>query len=614
MMSRKTGMITTALLLSIILITLFLQNIFISAQATSFCCEKTNSGAWCQNAPQEECATGNGLRSVPTSCEATSYCKLGTCVNTGEGTCKKNTPRRVCEKEGGFWYDKPLEEVSQCQLGCCLMSDQAAFVTQTRCKKLSSLYGLETNFNSGIRDEVSCIQSATPKAKGACVLEKETGRTCRFVTKEECQDMQGDFHQGLLCSAEELRTECGPRGGTTCVDGRDEVYFLDTCGNIANVYDASKLQDEDYWTYIQPPTCSVNSDGASSCGNCDYYGGSTCKQRKLGEKVDYGDNICRDLSCDYEPFKKIYGRNPRHGETWCQRIIGTGEDSISIGTHMSSIPEEGTFDTIDLLDISHSNGNLPGSRDFRMVCYNGEVTVEPCADYRQEICIQSEVGEGQNTFKTASCRANLWRDCYLQDNKKDCENEDKRDCVWVRGVSILTGENGEELVVEEVRDENNDILNERLVPKEENDERQGASCVPKYPPGFDFWNEETDAEQVCEQASIQCFVKYQKAPLGKWRVVTSRTKWLGNLLWTQMLGIDRPVKETELICLDNEGNIIQNWKTKMENTCSALGDCGISVNYIGKDGYYKEEDLLKVIGKLGLKDNREAEEKGVEIK
>jgi hypothetical protein len=33
---------------------------------------------------------------------------------------------------------------------------------------------------------------------------------------------------------------CGKTTNTVCVEGKDEVYFVDSCGNVANIYDASK--------------------------------------------------------------------------------------------------------------------------------------------------------------------------------------------------------------------------------------------------------------------------------------------------------------------------------------------------------------------------------------
>ena len=465
---------------------------FVSAE-TSYCCEKTTSGAWCQNAPEGNCDAS--FRKAPTSCEATAYCKLGTCIDSSEGTCMDNTPQKICEDETGVWYDEDADDLPQCQLGCCLIGDQAAFVTQTRCKRLSAIYGLETNYRTDITNEVQCIISATSKARGACVFEKEFERTCLFISKAKCNEMAGDtsFHEDYLCSAETLGTNCGPSKKTTCVEGRDEVFFIDTCGNLANIYDSGKIDDKEYWSKVKNnfESCGYDSSNAdsSTCGNCDYYLGSTCKTFKKGQnkvKPTYGDNICRDLSCEYA------GDNYEHGETWCAR-------------------QEGVED------------NLPGSRYFRMVCYDNEVSVESCADFRQEVCIQDEVNE----FKTAACRVNKWQDCTSQGSQKDCENTDKRDCSWFSG-------SGEE------------------------------KCVPKFAPGFDFWQSEGDAESLCSLASNNCVVKYEKGIFD------------------------------EFECVENCECLEDSWGDEQNNLCVALGDCGAITNYKGHEGYYDVGDFVVI--------------------
>ena len=530
----------------------------VSAQEVSYCCEKTIDdlddeapgiqGGWCVNAPQDKCDPSK--RAIPTSCEATSYCKTGTCVNTAEGICFENTPRKTCVnpeggESGGVWYDSDSDEIPLCQLGCCLIGDQAAFVTQTRCQKLSSYYGLEINFRTDIKDELTCIASATPKAKGACVFETSTGRTCTFITKSECQDMKAgnpsaNFHQGLLCSNPSLGADCSSSSKTTCVEGRDEVYFLDTCGNLANVYDSRYAEPESsdtarrYWSEVQAPECNLETpgQGPANCGNCNYYFGTTCGEFRRGtdESPIVGNYVCRDLGCTYENDDK------NHGETWC----ATGENPGISGSSFSSFSKR---------------GNFPGSRDFRLICYNGEVTVEPCADFRQEICIQGEVG----TFSTAICRANLWRDCFVQDNEKDCENKDKRDCRWLKGIGILADDNGEELE---------------------------GSCVPEYSPGFDFWEEGTDAEDVCSMASTTCLVKYEGGEVvdyeerGGWGFLPFASgRRTGNETW---------------VCLDDDGEFVEDWAENRKNLCSSLGDCGISKNYVNVDGYYDEDDLFTI--------------------
>ncbi|MFH1503670.1 MAG: hypothetical protein ABIE36_03360, partial [Candidatus Diapherotrites archaeon] len=164
----------------ILLIGILLIN-FISAAESSYCCERLNSGQWCQNAPQNECATGINpfsksgelYKKVPTSCEATAYCKLGTCINSIQGSCMPNTPLVVCNNEKGFWKGESMEDLRECQLGCCLLGNQAAFVTQVECRKLSSEAGLTTNYRDDITSELECIASVSFDELGACVFEED---------------------------------------------------------------------------------------------------------------------------------------------------------------------------------------------------------------------------------------------------------------------------------------------------------------------------------------------------------------------------------------------------------------------------------------------------------
>ena len=146
MVIKKSLLVIFAVLL------LGIFSVGISAQENNVCCEQTDSGAYCLNVAADQC-TKIGVRKAPTSCEYTSFCKLGTCINTQAGLCMENTPDIACdEKEGGIWVEGTPKEIPQCQLGCCFIGDQAAFVTQNRCKKLSSVYGLE----------ISTIFAATP--------------------------------------------------------------------------------------------------------------------------------------------------------------------------------------------------------------------------------------------------------------------------------------------------------------------------------------------------------------------------------------------------------------------------------------------------------------------
>lgn len=502
----KKGVILILLLAGVF----FITNIdYSSAQQNTVCCEQTTSGAYCQDVPATECAEGS--RQLSTSCESTSFCKAGTCYDSSEGTCLDNTPQIVCNTNGGTWSE---ESPAQCNLGCCVLGDQASFVTLVRCKRLSSFLGLKTNYDMGITNELSCVQSVQGKEKGACVFESEFEKTCKFITRDECENSQesvngtlitdGDFYEGKLCSAEELGTNCGPSEQTTCLAGKDEVYFVDTCGNPANIYDASKIKDKEYWANTKTKSESCNPDsgnpGSASCGNCNYLQGSFCRaESSTDSKANYGDFVCADLNC-----KDSTGNERLHGESWC-----VNDDKT---------PNDGANDV--------------GSRFFREICINGEVVTEACSDFRNQECIEDKIETVQGDFSQAACRVNRWQDCLIQDEKDDCENSDRRDCVWKEGLSLGNATNE-------------------------------GSCVPANPPGLNFW-EGQESSAICAQGNAQCVVKFEKRLLG---------------------GGEKCVENCE--CLTEE------WEKQRSDLCSAIADCGPKVNWIGNEGNKKGFEIIK---------------------
>ena len=483
----------------------FLIGIFVfsaTAQTNdpSVCCEQTKSGLFCQNVPQSECKPG--VRQLPTSCESTSYCKLGTCYDSNEGTCVDKTPQLVCNANSGIWNE---QSPPQCALGCCILGDQAAFVSLVRCKKLSGFLGLKTNYNTGIKSEVECVLSANAQEKGACVFDFEFERTCKFTTRFQCgtgvgdNSIKGEFFPGKLCSAEELGTKCGPTRQTTCIPGKDEVYFVDSCGNAANIYDASKLTDKDYWGNIKGKleSCKSNSDNANSpsCGNCNYLLGSYCRQsNKETAKPTYGNNICADLNCKTTQNGKSY----RHGESWC-----VFNDEGKTGTGVNSV----------------------GSRFFKHICINGEEVLEQCADFRQEECVEDKIETTLGPFSQAACTVNRWQDCTAQNDKADCENTDRRDCIWKENVKLFA----------------------------EGAAKKGA-CLPKNPPGLKFWEGE-EAQNICSQGNAKCVVTFEK----------------------KLFGAEK--------CVDNCECLTDDWAKERAEICLNFGDCGPNVNWIGLQGY-----------------------------
>src|SRR3989338_2493052 len=356
----------------------------VGTQLQTVCCEETKSGAFCQNVPSTECNSDS--RQVPTNCESTSYCRAGTCYDSSEGTCLDSTPQLVCNNNGGVWSQ---ESPPQCSLGCCVLGDQAAFVSLVRCKRLSSFLGLEANYDKSVTNE-------------------------------------------------------------------------DTCGNPANIYDASKANEPLYWSDVKSSgeSCnpSVSNALSSSCGNCDYLQGSICRGKKqAGGNPTYGDFICANLNCK----NTQNGEDYKHGESWCV------------------YNDAGGFGKSD---------NTVGSRFYKHICINGEETLEQCEDFRAEECISDTV----NDFSQAACKVNRWQDCLNQNTKLDCDNQDVRDCVWKEGVFLSSSQKVNVTTGEEIT----------------------GTCFAENSPGFNFWSD-TETTNLCALASETCVVKFEKGLFDK---------------------------------------------------------------------------------------------------
>jgi len=572
------------------------------------CCEQTNSGLFCQDVPEVDCRSDS--RAIPTACESTSFCNPGYCFDSNEGTCLGNVPQVVCNEEGGSWAE---EKPAQCELGCCTLGDQASFVTLTRCKKLSSFLGLETNYNAEVNSEAACILLASSSEKGACVYQKEFEVTCEVTTRADCtservfgtsssetedgvnsEDLEGltpaedevqtspgegevVFNPGMLCSAEVLGTNCGPTEDTTCLAGKEEVYFVDSCGNAGNIYDSNKVDDDEYWSFIKDKSeaCSANSDNANSqsCGNCNYLLGSYCRASDSETaNPTHGDNICVSLNC--EASEETGDKDRLHGESWC----GFDEEKDFVPKQRDELEQAGN-DLVEAIvsetnaqAASHvdkalasiglgngigteflgSSGAPVGSKFFRYSCINGEVVTEPCAEYRQEECLENIRETSLGDFTEAACRVNRWQDCSAQSNKADCVNGDVRDCKWLDGFEyVFMGGIGNSSNL----DSSSISVAQGLLGEFEAGTRDVGGCVPKNPPGFNFWEGE-EATNLCGQANAFCPVTYEKG--------------FGDDDWE---------------CVENceclPGGAIEVKRVQM---CMNLGDCGPKVNWIGDKG------------------------------
>lgn len=412
---------------------------FVSGAVQPTCCEQTTEGGICQDVLDPAECDSSG-KAVAASCSETSFCEIGCCIDDLEGTFDRNVPQKLCTGANSRWVDDPTCSIQGSGLGCCVLGSDVEYVTSQRCSRLSDLRGVDKNYlNLGEND---CLALGELQVKGACVLPNDN---CKFTTAEDCVSLIGNeqsFYPGYLCSAPELNTTCEKTEMTTCLDGQDEVYFLDSCGNTANIYDSSKANDDEYWSYFlfRGNTCNPSEDNADSkdCGACSRFLGSTCASASSeGFNPDMGDYFCKSTSCEYE------GTTYENGESWCvyDGKIGEGKDVV-------------------------------GSRHWKMICSNGEVQLEPCADYRNEICVEEDL-EGE--LDVASCKANNWRACV--DSKPGNCNE-LPDCE--RRTFTL-------------------------------DSFSVDVCAPKYPGGFAFDGQyQKTANQICSRASKTCVVTYEK--------------------------------------------------------------------------------------------------------
>jgi len=430
------------------------------------CCEKTEDGAICQDiVDEDECAYGL----YPTECEFANSqnCKKGCCIDDYEGTYDPS-PKINCDDIGGRWVEDSCDNIPESRLGCCILEGVTEFVTERRCTLLSELGGIDKNYDSD-KGGSDCALIPTLQEKGACVYENGF---CSIKTKQECiKDRRSDdyFFKDYLCTSDDLKDTvkdyyeidliCNPTEKTMCVEGRDEVFFKDSCNNPANIYDAEKVDNSDYWEKIvsKEDSCNANDKNANSedCGNCQRIE-SICRPAKPdGFESDFGYYYCKKTDCIDNK-----GNVRKNQESWCvyEGKIGEGDDIV-------------------------------GSEHWRYNCNYGEIEKVACGTgYRQYVCVQQDTIVDKNTgekISDANCRINNWRTC-IDYNSGSYSSEMGRLCSENPYCEVRHIELSESL--EDVKFD---------------------YYTPKYPAGFDLSNNNNAA--LCSLVSnVQCTKMEQK--------------------------------------------------------------------------------------------------------
>ena len=329
----------------VIIVSIFTISNFkvVSAEENNLCCEQTTGGDNCVYTTASSC--DNDYLTAATSCEQTSFCEPGCCVSE-EGRCSKSVGRSTCESLDGYsWYDGAACEIDACQEECCVIGEAQCFLsTEAYCKNtVSGFEDLELDWRD-VDSENECVNICEASTKGCCVSED----SCTYGAKGLCEYDGVDLTNGVGFYDE---TYCSDVGICGCVNSGDDIrcinedaYYFDSCGN----------QD----------TLADNCDYAKGtwCGT-DSEGNVGCQDTGCSDTFD-GIYYINDYAVNRNPHDSKIGDSRENGESWCLYESPAGDFK-----------------------------DRPGSQHYRSICYFGEEIIEPCEDYRQEICIQYPYGD-----------------------------------------------------------------------------------------------------------------------------------------------------------------------------------------------------------------------------
>ncbi|MEK6884414.1 MAG: hypothetical protein AABY22_32580, partial [Nanoarchaeota archaeon] len=289
------------------------------------CCPETKAGAICQDILSSRTDSCK-VETQPMKCEEFSNCELGCCIDDEEGICNERATRQKCLADGGRFEDDEDCNLQngECENVCCILGSETAFVSEKRCERLASVFGFEKYFEN-VGTEVDCILKSKTQERGACVISSSDGEgneenpeaSCKFTTKADCLNLGGDFNKDYLCSAEELKTlgvNCEKQTSLSCIEGEDEIYWFDSCGNKENIYSSDKDASWNNGKILtKEQSCNANDNkgnaNSKTCGNCNYLTGSICKKGN----ANFGNFICKDVNC----YNTKNGKNYKNGESWC---------------------------------------------------------------------------------------------------------------------------------------------------------------------------------------------------------------------------------------------------------------------------------------------------------
>jgi len=411
---------------------------------------------------------------------------------SSKGCCEKTSNGNVCQEvpEGecnSSWTPSSCSEVDYCKKGCCYSKKTGA------CNKATPNILCQ---GGEWKEDANCnIAECT---RGCCVI----GRNALFVTERACEvkssffGLAKDFRPEITNEADCIfLTEKDDEGA--CVYGESCTFTTkESCKNTEGDFNKG--------TYCSALNTTCKAKARTGCFDYKVYWFDSCDNRE-GVKEDCSilngtmcglvgtDYKCKSIDCQVT----IEGKNvtKKNGESWCEYegTIGQGRD-------------------------------VPGSRQYRHICFMGEERLEECDDYRNEICVQNDmVLNNGRVFSEAKCKLNEWRTCISYNSKTNaaelCENNP--DC-FIKNINV--------------------------------DEYFYISfCMPNYPPGFNFSDkdENKSGSAICNIATTDC-------------TYIERKDW-----------------DTDWKCVANCKCKSGEFTKQMNDFCTSLGDCGAEANVVG---------------------------------
>jgi hypothetical protein len=438
----------------------------------AYCCIETTNGGICETYPSEEQALCDDP--IPLNCNKVNECALGCCYDSKYGTCTPSSSKEECESKGGEWNSDRTCAMSECRQGGCILGSNCFFETEKQCELRNGVRGSAINqyiWDSSI-DQYECIGYSSSLIKGACVYKDSN---CRIKTGQECITEGGMFYEGSLCSNPNLGTICEKQDSIGCVEGRDEIFWFDSCGNQENIYSSDKDASWNNGLILSKEDSCGDDEGnveSKTCGNC-LSPISKCSATNAGVKD--GDYICKDLGCENAIASGGTTKDRINGETWC-----VYEGSLEYGK------------------------SPVGSEFWRYTCADGEVELVDHSNQRTEICMENTIIGNGETYTIASLKPNEHQDCILLNSEID-EDSDKED-------------------LEKFEEDCNENPFCYIKNIEVDKHFQFSMCLPKYPKGAELKDDAGNDENFCSLADATCAVVYEKKvsirhPTGYWSCI-----------------------------------------------------------------------------------------------